>query len=104
MSSIGWTGIAILALVLLLVFGPRQLPKLGRQLGHGMREFKDTVGQPASEIRAALDAPREARAALNPGTQLKEALAPGDAGEPERRPTESGVTNQAVADASAEQP
>jgi len=76
MGTVGWSGILILALVLLLVFGPRQLPKLGRQLGHGMREFKDTVGQPAGEIKAALDAPREARAALNPATQLKAALDP----------------------------
>jgi sec-independent protein translocase protein TatA len=33
----------ILLLVLLLVFGPKRLPEMGRQLGKGMREFKDSV-------------------------------------------------------------
>jgi sec-independent protein translocase protein TatA len=35
--------IAIIVLVLLLVFGAKRLPELGRGLGHGMREFKDAV-------------------------------------------------------------
>jgi sec-independent protein translocase protein TatA len=29
--------------ILLLVFGPKRLPGLGRQLGSGMREFKDSI-------------------------------------------------------------
>jgi sec-independent protein translocase protein TatA len=33
----------ILLLVILLVFGPKRLPEMGRQLGKGMREFKDSV-------------------------------------------------------------
>ncbi len=33
----------ILGLVVLLVFGPKRLPEMGRSLGHGMREFKDAV-------------------------------------------------------------
>lgn len=76
MSTIGWSGVLILALVVLLVFGPRRLPELGRQLGRGVRELRRTVGEPASEIRAALEAPREARAALTPGAQVKAALSP----------------------------
>jgi sec-independent protein translocase protein TatA len=35
--------LAILALVLLLIFGPKRLPEMGRSLGHGLREFKDSV-------------------------------------------------------------
>ena len=38
------THIAILLVVLLLVFGAKRLPELGRSLGHGLREFKDSVG------------------------------------------------------------
>ncbi|MBA3333328.1 MAG: twin-arginine translocase TatA/TatE family subunit [Actinobacteria bacterium] len=30
-------------LVLLLVFGAKRLPEMGRSLGKGMREFKDSV-------------------------------------------------------------
>jgi sec-independent protein translocase protein TatA len=33
----------ILLLVILLVFGPKRLPEMGRQLGRGMREFKESI-------------------------------------------------------------
>src|SRR5215471_19329285 len=33
----------ILLIVLLLVFGAKRLPEMGRSLGKGMREFKDGV-------------------------------------------------------------
>jgi sec-independent protein translocase protein TatA len=33
----------ILLVVLLLIFGARRLPEMGRSLGKGMREFKDAV-------------------------------------------------------------
>lgn len=47
---IGAPELIILAVVALLVFGPKRLPELGRSLGHGMREFKDSVtGKTSSE-------------------------------------------------------
>jgi sec-independent protein translocase protein TatA len=33
----------IVLVIVLLVFGPKRLPGLGRQLGSGMREFKDSI-------------------------------------------------------------
>jgi TatA/E family protein of Tat protein translocase len=33
----------ILLIVLLLIFGAKRLPEMGRSLGKGMREFKDSV-------------------------------------------------------------
>lgn len=48
--------IAILVLVALLVFGPKRLPEIGRSLGRGIREFKETVtglDHPASDDAAA---------------------------------------------------
>jgi len=42
----GWIGfpeLLVLLLVILLVFGPKRLPEMGRSLGRGMREFKDSV-------------------------------------------------------------
>jgi sec-independent protein translocase protein TatA len=42
-GSIGWQGLIVILLVLLVVFGPKRLPELGRSLGRGMREFKDSV-------------------------------------------------------------
>lgn len=42
----GWLGpweLALLAFILLLVFGSKRLPEIGRSLGRGMREFKDSI-------------------------------------------------------------
>ena len=42
----GWTSplhIVILLLIALLLFGAKRLPEIGRSLGHGMREFKDSI-------------------------------------------------------------
>jgi sec-independent protein translocase protein TatA len=35
--------IAFLLIVLLLVFGAKRLPEIGRSVGAGMREFKDSI-------------------------------------------------------------
>jgi sec-independent protein translocase protein TatA len=35
--------IGIILLVVLVIFGPKRLPQLGRSLGSGMREFKDAI-------------------------------------------------------------
>jgi sec-independent protein translocase protein TatA len=43
MPNLGIWEILLLLLVLLLVFGPKRLPEMGRSLGRGMREFKDSV-------------------------------------------------------------
>jgi sec-independent protein translocase protein TatA len=40
---IGLPELIVLGLVVLLVFGPKRLPEMGRSLGRGMREFKDSV-------------------------------------------------------------
>lgn len=42
-QSVGVWEILLLLLVLLVVFGPKRLPEMGRSLGRGMREFKDSV-------------------------------------------------------------
>jgi sec-independent protein translocase protein TatA len=42
-GSIGWQGVLIILLVLLVIFGPKRLPEMGRSLGRGIREFKDSV-------------------------------------------------------------
>jgi sec-independent protein translocase protein TatA len=42
----GWIGLpelVVLLVVLLLIFGPKRLPEMGRSLGRGMREFKDSI-------------------------------------------------------------
>jgi sec-independent protein translocase protein TatA len=43
MGSIGLPELAFVLVILLLIFGPKRLPGLGRQLGSGMREFKESI-------------------------------------------------------------
>jgi len=56
----------VLGLVLLLLFGAKRVPLIGRQLGRSVRELKDTVQDvdPRDDLRSVMDAPEdEARAA-----------------------------------------
>jgi sec-independent protein translocase protein TatA len=41
--NIGPTELIIVLVIVLLIFGPKRLPGLGKQLGSGMREFKDSI-------------------------------------------------------------
>jgi sec-independent protein translocase protein TatA len=41
--GISWIEILLVGLVVLLVFGPKRLPEMGRSLGKGMREFKEAI-------------------------------------------------------------
>ena len=53
MPQIGPAEILVIVLVGLLVFGPRRLPEIGRQVGRGMRElrrFQDTVKGELDEV------------------------------------------------------
>jgi sec-independent protein translocase protein TatA len=43
MPEIGIAGVIVILIVALLVFGPKRLPEIGRSLGRGMREFKDSI-------------------------------------------------------------
>jgi len=64
----GWIGfpeIIVLLLVLLLIFGPKRLPEMGRSLGKGMREFKDSIAGHKD------DEPQQSLPATSPGEQDK---------------------------------
>jgi sec-independent protein translocase protein TatA len=72
-QSIGPTELIIVLAIVLIIFGPKRLPGLGRQLGAGMREFKDSITSKGSrdaddeeddaetrrEVNAALGRPEE---------------------------------------------
>ncbi len=42
-SGIGFPELLIVLVIALIVLGPKKLPEVGRSLGRGMREFKDSV-------------------------------------------------------------
>jgi sec-independent protein translocase protein TatA len=56
MSNIGLPEIAIVLVIVLVIFGPKRLPQLGRSLGGGMREFKDAVTGKTKEDHEELEA------------------------------------------------
>jgi len=72
MGPIGPLELGIVLLIVLLVFGPKRLPGLGKQLGSGMREFKDGITggnkdddeeeKPPPEITSAPAEPTQAKA------------------------------------------
>jgi sec-independent protein translocase protein TatA len=37
------TDLIVVLVIVLLIFGPKRLPGLGKQLGQGLREFKDSI-------------------------------------------------------------
>ena len=48
--NIGAAEILVVLVIALLVFGPKRLPQMGRQLGRGVREFKNAAATARSEL------------------------------------------------------
>ena len=80
MPNIGTSEIVLLLLLALLLFGAKRLPEIGRQLGTGMREFKDSVTGKTRE-----DEEEEARPALSASTATSEPVSDERSGEPQPR-------------------
>ena len=61
-AGLGPLELAIILLIVLVIVGGKRLPQLGRQLGGGMREFKDSVtGNDKDELpEASADKPEPA--------------------------------------------
>lgn len=49
--------ILIIAVIGLLVFGPRKLPEIARNAGRALHEFKRVTGELTEELKAGLDEP-----------------------------------------------
>ena len=116
------THIIFVIVIALLVFGPKRLPEMGRSIGHGIREFKDSIDgnsndasadtkheavatEPASEpVRVAALPPASAPpAAETPGTPpSSSSVSLGSGAEPRRqiRPTSPAATASVVPPAS----
>jgi sec-independent protein translocase protein TatA len=70
--GLGPLELAIILLIVLLVFGPKRLPGLGRQLGSGMREFKEAItGKGSTEPEREDAKPAPAAIAAAPGEPSK---------------------------------
>lgn len=59
-GSLGFSEMAIIFVIALIVFGPRKLPELGRSLGSAMREFRRSLNEIQRELEAS-DPTRDVR-------------------------------------------
>ena len=72
-QSIGPLELLIVLGIVLVIFGPKRLPGLGRQLGAGMREFKDSITKKGDDeddgtTRTTVVAGRRLRRSADPMT------------------------------------
>ncbi len=49
MFGLGWPEVIIIAVVAILIFGPKKIPELGGTLGKTLKGFKDEVNKPSEE-------------------------------------------------------
>jgi TatA/E family protein of Tat protein translocase len=89
--------LAFIAVIALIVLGPKRLPDLARSLGHGMREFRDALnsesrGEEADRHVEAAESPPAAPAAESPP-----GAAPGAEPEPVAAPPASTAPPAAAA-------
>jgi sec-independent protein translocase protein TatA len=82
------THLIFLLILALLLFGAKRLPEIGRSLGVGMREFKDSVTgvQEATKVdtHSELPPPQPPAPAAAPAAAPVEVVAPAPAAEPQQ--------------------
>ena len=74
------TDLIVVLVIVLLIFGPKRLPGLGKQLGTGLREFKESITGESKDEEA------ESRPELTAAS----AGSPSPAGSSERQSAEVG--------------
>ncbi len=84
--------IAFLVVILLLLFGARRLPEIGRSLGTGMREFKDSISGSASSSQDHPALPQATQAPPPPVQQAPAPVAPVQQPQPVAAPARAGST------------
>lgn len=53
--NLGVPEVLVILGVALVIFGPKRLPELGRNLGKGLKNFKESLTSAASEMKAGLN-------------------------------------------------
>ncbi|WP_308188998.1 twin-arginine translocase TatA/TatE family subunit [Nostoc mirabile] len=52
MFGLGWPEVSVIAIVAILIFGPKKIPELGSALGKTLRGFKEGVNTPNDETNS----------------------------------------------------
>ena len=75
--GVGLPEMAVIAVIALLVFGPKKLPELGRSLGKALRGFQAASSEFEQEFRKAVDSV-ELPAGQTDATSSQDATTPAD--------------------------
>ncbi|MDX6647237.1 MAG: sec-independent protein translocase protein TatA [Miltoncostaeaceae bacterium] len=78
--------IAIVLLIVLVVFGPKRLPELGRSIGKGLREFRSSMSSDDDERTPTVPTRDPARTAVAEDPEILEGVVVSGS-EPPRPPT-----------------
>jgi sec-independent protein translocase protein TatA len=76
MGNFGPGEMLFIAVIALLLFGPRKLPEISRSVGRAVREFKKATSEFNEELRIELDNEDKGRPPKGPEGESKE-LRPG---------------------------
>ena len=66
MPNVGPLEIAVVLVIVLIIFGPKRLPELGKSVGHGIREFKNSISGESDP-----DSPEEKQRELQASQQVQ---------------------------------
>jgi sec-independent protein translocase protein TatA len=66
MPNVGPLEIAVVLVIVLIIFGPKRLPELGKSMGHGIREFKNSISGNSDK-----DSPEEKQRELQASQQAQ---------------------------------
>ncbi len=70
LSNIGWSGLILILIALLLVFGPSKLPEIGKAFGKSLREFRSATRDMTDEMKSAVsDTPQTPAAPTAPAVE-----------------------------------
>jgi sec-independent protein translocase protein TatA len=61
--------IAFIVIIALIFLGPKRLPEVARSLGHGMREFRETLSGTGLHNESAAHPPEAAAAVMAPSAE-----------------------------------
>src|SRR3989454_8220885 len=87
--NLGFSEMVFIFLLALLIFGPKKLPEIGRQIGRALNEFKRASNEFKSQIESEinqLDLENQRQTILPPASPLPESIASASPTEPAREP------------------
>lgn len=104
MLNIGPMEIMVVALIALIVVGPKRLPELGKTIGKGLREFRKAQDELKRSVDLGLDDDEQTRPTFQEKRFTNKRRSHPPHSEPSADPTATPATDAAASAASAADP